>query len=88
MIGEFEVSKTAEVLKKTIKIVNKESGHVLTYGEEFADSSPIYLLYTSLDNCAGHYDTIRESNPSDQLNQITCSPVLGLSSATLPPNKQ
>ena len=46
MVGELEISQTAEVLNKTIKIVNKDSDNVLTYGEEFADPMPISLLYT------------------------------------------
>lgn len=87
MVGELEISQTAEVLNKTIKIVNKDSDNVLTYGEEFADPMPISLLYTPLGNCAGHYDTLRKSNPSEQLNRIPCSPVLGLSLPTLPPKK-
>ena len=32
-VGELEISQTAEVLNKTIKIVNKDSDSVLTYGE-------------------------------------------------------
>ena len=87
MVGELEISQTAEVLNKTIKIVNKDSDNVLTYGEEFADPMPISLLYTPLGNCAGHYDTLRKSNPSEQLNRIPCSPVLGLSLPTLPQKK-
>ena len=84
MVGELEISQTAEVLNKTIKIVNKDSDNVLIYGEEFADLMPISLLYTPLGKCAGHYDTLRKSNPSEQLNRIPCSPVLGLSLPTLP----
>ena len=57
------------------------------YGEEFADPMPISLLYTPLGNCAGHYDSLRKSNPSEQLNRIQCSPVLGLSLPTLQPKK-
>ena len=87
MVGELEISQTAEVLNKTIKIVNKDSDNVLTYGEEFADPMPISLLYTPLGDCAGHYDTLRKSNPSEQLNRIPCSPVLGLSLPTLPPKQ-
>ena len=60
---------------------------MLTYGEEFADPMPISLLYTPLGNCAGHYDTLRKSNPSEQLNRIPCSRVLGLSLPTRPPKK-
>ena len=59
----------------------------VTYGEEFAGPMPISLLYTPLGNCAGHYDTLRKSNPSEQLNRNPCSPVLGLSLPTLPPKK-
>ena len=53
MVGELEISQTAEVLNKIIKIVNKDSDNVLTYGEEFADPMQISLLYTPLGNCAG-----------------------------------
>ena len=49
--------------------------NVLTYGEEFADPMPISLLYIPLGNCAGHYDTLQKSNPSEQLSRIPCSPV-------------
>ena len=73
MVGELEISQTTEVLNKTIKFVNKDSDNVLTYGEEFAEPMPISLLYTPLGNCAGHYDTLRKSNPSEQLNRIPCS---------------
>ena len=76
MVGELEISQTAEVWNNTITIVNKDSDNVLTYGEEFADPMPISLLYTPLGNCAGHYDTLRKSNPSEQLNRIPCSPYL------------
>ena len=48
---------------------------------------PISLLYTPLGNCAGHYDTLRKSNPGEQLNRIPRSPVLGLSLPPLPPKK-
>ena len=44
MVGELEISQTTEVLNKTIKIVNKDSDNVLTYGEEFADPMPISLF--------------------------------------------
>ena len=87
MVGELEISQTAEVLNTTSNIVNKDSDNVLTYGEEFADPMRISLLYTPLGNCAGHYDTLRKSNPSEQLNRIPCSPVLGLSLPTLQPKK-
>ena len=75
MVGELAISQTAG-LNKAIKIVGKDSDNVLTYGEEFADPMPISLLYTPLGKCAGHYDTIRKSNPSEQLNRIPCNDVL------------
>ncbi|KAK6994995.1 tigger transposable element-derived protein 6 [Biomphalaria glabrata] len=60
MVGEFEVSKTSEVIKRTIKVVDNRSGNVVTYGENFTEMPPLYVLYTSFSPCSGHYDALRK----------------------------
>ncbi len=40
MVGEFEISKTAEVIRRTVKVMNKSTGNIVTYGDNFTDQPP------------------------------------------------
>ena len=76
MVGEFEINKTAEMFKE-IKIVVQYGGSVLSYGDEFDDPNPIFILYTPLGQNSGHYDCLMQRQSSHFPN-VSLSPIAGL----------
>ena len=82
----MKLAKQLRCLKKTIKIVVQDGGNVLSYGDEFDDLHPIFILYTPLGQNSGHYDCLMQRQSSHFPN-VSLSPIAGLELPTLPPKK-
>ena len=66
MVGELEITATANLLKRPVHVSNNHHGTVYRYGDEtFTNVLPIHVKCTPLGDSCGHYKPVVSPSPPD-----------------------
>ena len=66
MVGELEITATANLLKRPVHVSNNHHGTVYRYGDEaFTNVLPIHVKYTPMGDSCGHYEPVVSPSPPD-----------------------